>query len=503
MKRILSLFLAMVMMVTLFTGCTKEELGLWNLTKEVSEISVLEGDENIDIDAEQLFDLIDKQGEKLGMELTTEEKEVLNKIRVFLKENSIQLLVKYDKDNIEGTIEINVVTKKTSEKKAFTTVILKGEKVYINIEQIVSYLSDSGLYKADELLNIKGKSMKYMMIDLNDLDNSKLGGLKYNIGTDQKLTDKYIAFADELIQVVFKDLTTNQVEKIGTDSYSMSVNGEEMMDVAFDSIIYLINNYDDFADAFVDLLNTLTDEELKSLNIGDSREEIIGSFNESRQSLKENKDTAISQMEMSKQMMKSEQIKPILESILMKYSLAKQNSTTYTDEFSFKMNLTPTINTILQQTGNTEMIKDDCNISIVATSNIKKSSSLNIIVPTEGVVNAKDIKKYAKQKLRVNIDHGGYNQTISEVPTLGYENLDIKVINDFSYLPARKVVEILGDEINWDDASKKAYVAVDGQNVYLEGVIVNDRTYIKVRELEKIGYKVNWNETSREVEIEK
>ncbi|HAN10411.1 MAG TPA: hypothetical protein DCP90_07340 [Clostridiales bacterium] len=501
MKKILSLFLVTVMMVTLFTGCTKEELGLWNLTKEVSNLSVFEGTENIDINAEQLFDLIDKESAKLGTEFTTEQKEILNKARVFLRDNSIQLFVKYNKDNIEGMIEVNTITKKTNEKKTFTTMILKGEKVYINVEQIVAYLSNSGLYQVDQLLNNTGKSVKYIMIDLKDLADSNVGSLKYSMGTSQALTDKYIKFADQLFEVVFKDFTTGQIEKTGTDSYSMSINGEEMMDVAVDAAINLINNYDGFAEAFVNLINTLTDEELKSLNLGDSKENIITNFNQSKQSVKENKETAITQMQMAKAMIKSEQYKPLFESILMTYSLAKKSSTNYTDEFSFKMNLTPMINTIIGQTD--AMITNECNIGIVATSNITKLSSVSITAPTEGVIDVKDIKKYAKQKLKVNVDNGAYNQTISEFPTSSYENLDVKLINDYSYLPARKVVEILGDEINWDNTQKKAYVTINEEKVYLEGVIINERTYIKVRELEKIGYKINWNEKTREAEIEK
>jgi len=248
-RRMMALMLVLSMVVTLFTGCTSDEMGLWNLAKETNDIAIYESNVNIDIDVEKLFELIDKESEKLGNELTTEQKEVLGKVRMFLKENSIQFVVKYDKNEVQSTIDVNLISKATGQKEAFTTVIVKDEKIYINVEQMIGYLTNKGFYNSDELLNNSGESMKYIMIDLNSIaaEGFTEFSLKNEISKSQALQEKYIDFADELVKTVFKDFSTGKVEKLGTNSYSMSMNGEEMINTLFDGIIYVINNYDGFA----------------------------------------------------------------------------------------------------------------------------------------------------------------------------------------------------------------------------------------------------------------
>ena len=539
-RRMMALMLVLSMVVTLFTGCTSDEMGLWNLAKETNDIAIYESNVNIDIDVEKLFELIDKESEKLGNELTTEQKEVLGKVRMFLKENSIQFVVKYDKNEVQSTIDVNLISKATGQKEAFTTVIVKDEKIYINVEQMIGYLTNKGFYNSDELLNNSGESMKYIMIDLNSIaaEGFTEFSLKNEISKSQALQEKYIDFADELVKTVFKDFSTGKVEKLGTNSYSMSMNGEEMINTLFDGIIYVINNYDGFADAVVKFINSLTDEELNQLNFGSSKEEIAQGFTESKQYVNENKAMTIAQIEQSKEIIKNEEYKPILESIKMVYLLNKQNAT-YSDNLNIQMNLVPIINMQIKQTnamleagyegrktmrdfnmlGNNEenvneeveepvyqeLLTGDYNIGITVTSTTKAMSNLEVTAPTEGVVDIKDVKNHVKQKMNVKIDNGEFDQIVAGMPLPNDgETLDIKVVDDYSYLPMRQLAENLGEKVGWDNDMKKAYITRENNNlIYVDGIIIDDHTYIKVRELEKLGYKVNWNETTREVGIEK
>jgi|GEM_PF-2705584 len=60
------------------------------------------------------------------------------------------------------------------------------------------------------------------------------------------------------------------------------------------------------------------------------------------------------------------------------------------------------------------------------------------------------------------------------------------------YLPMRETLEWFNEEVGWDGADKKAYVARGDQRIYLEGQQQYGVTYVKARELEKLGYKVNY-----------
>ncbi len=69
-----------------------------------------------------------------------------------------------------------------------------------------------------------------------------------------------------------------------------------------------------------------------------------------------------------------------------------------------------------------------------------------------------------------------------------------ELIDNSIYLPLRQLMENAGYEVSWDGEARKAYVTVDGVKIEMTGVIVNDRTYVKVRDFEKLGATVDYSE---------
>lgn len=69
-----------------------------------------------------------------------------------------------------------------------------------------------------------------------------------------------------------------------------------------------------------------------------------------------------------------------------------------------------------------------------------------------------------------------------------------ELIDNSVYLPLRQLMENAGYEVSWDGEARKAYVTVDGEKIEMTGVIVNDRTYVKVRDFEKLGATVDYEE---------
>ena len=68
------------------------------------------------------------------------------------------------------------------------------------------------------------------------------------------------------------------------------------------------------------------------------------------------------------------------------------------------------------------------------------------------------------------------------------------LIDGSVYLPLRQIMENCGYEVSWDGEARKAYVTVDGKKIEMTGVIVNDRTYVKIRDFEKLGATVDYKE---------
>lgn len=67
-------------------------------------------------------------------------------------------------------------------------------------------------------------------------------------------------------------------------------------------------------------------------------------------------------------------------------------------------------------------------------------------------------------------------------------------IDDYIYVPMRKLVEEMGYSVGWDEQNKKAYVINGNDRFDMTTVMVGDTTYIKVRDLEKMGIKVDYQE---------
>lgn len=78
-----------------------------------------------------------------------------------------------------------------------------------------------------------------------------------------------------------------------------------------------------------------------------------------------------------------------------------------------------------------------------------------------------------------------------------YNSLDTsaKLIDNSVYLPLRRLMENAGYEVSWDAEARKAYVTVNGNKIEMTGTIVDNKTYVKVRDFEKLGAKVDYEET--------
>lgn len=69
-----------------------------------------------------------------------------------------------------------------------------------------------------------------------------------------------------------------------------------------------------------------------------------------------------------------------------------------------------------------------------------------------------------------------------------------KIVDDRIYLPLRIIFERCGYDVSWED--NKAFVTdKSGNKVDMSGMIVNDRTLIKIRDFEKLGVKVDYDDS--------
>ncbi|MDF2950383.1 MAG: hypothetical protein K0R07_2435, partial [Sedimentibacter sp.] len=68
------------------------------------------------------------------------------------------------------------------------------------------------------------------------------------------------------------------------------------------------------------------------------------------------------------------------------------------------------------------------------------------------------------------------------------------LIDERVYLPLRYIGESFGEEVDWDNTNKKAFVIRGSEKIDMTGVLINDTTMVKVRDFEKLGYKISYEQ---------
>lgn len=69
------------------------------------------------------------------------------------------------------------------------------------------------------------------------------------------------------------------------------------------------------------------------------------------------------------------------------------------------------------------------------------------------------------------------------------------LIDGSIYLPLRQIMECAGYRVSWDVEARKAYVTVGTETIDMTGTIINNKTYVKIRDFEKLGATVDYSET--------
>jgi len=158
------------------------------------------------------------------------------------------------------------------------------------------------------------------------------------------------------------------------------------------------------------------------------------------------------------------------------------------------------------------------NVNISNESKIFEVDSVDIAIPVDKV---KDIEDYMSSEIEIMQEvyediPGEKTMVIQKdlkeyiIYYNNYDNIDVDfgeidliIIDGRSYLPLRFVGEKFGETVGWEYQSKTAYIQRGDVRITMEGFIKDDKTFIKVRDFEKLGYNIDWIEVSGEIIINK
>lgn len=502
MKKCIAALLITVMIFTL-VGCAKEEISMYSLISEIDKLDKAESTNIISVSLDE-----DSMAETL--ESIPPEMEELKK--TLISGFDIKYTAKFKKKTQEYEIAIELKNKNEKNFRKVTTVILNETTTYIKLDDLLEFIKPYAAWNDPVIEKTVDKIIEkvdYLKIDLDDLKNGMNNSNNMLNGSDpmpydsnylsEKLTSqKGIELIDEFVETIkdaYKDFSFEVITKKG-NGYELELKPKDIKAIYLRITKYTTDNIDLIASKLTDKVNSLDDEQMEILSevcgTETEKEDMISGIEDFRTSIKDTAAEEIEKIENDESF--DEQIKSI-EGSYLKYYVGKTGeksykttselSLQYEDEYSGKVAANIFVSS---------EIKALMDFKLVEPRNFTTIEELNNIVYSTVPVKASKVKVNLNKK-HADIEYNNGNK----------KNIEIQHINKdgYNYLPLRDIGETLGEEVEWDNAKKEAYVVSNDKKIVMKGLNHKDRTYVKVRDFEKLGYQIDWDGETKEVIIEK
>ncbi len=457
MKRIISIMLIGIMLIYMLTGCGVNELGYLNLTKEISSLTQ--------------YGLNNVTSVKVSKEFSGEEYKIDFEINGEVNMDNLKELYgtmdfkfKVNDIGIENPISVKLADNKVYISKNAIIELIKYEKMIKGTEQ----------YKkiAEELFNNDLKDIDYIVQDLSE---------EFAEIPDEEIpyTEVY-DYAYEYITKAFKGFDTKLINKI-QNGYSFELTPESTLKFVESLVEYLSNNKESVFNETINYIENvylILGEKITA----EEKDEIIAELESSRQDFYDFVDEAVLFMEQSDE-----------------FELA----TSMFDDSIIKMEMYK-LKDSYKQVINTEIVYENVSMGKLISTTTMTPRGVEKISVTGNTISLEEMEKaYEKAENKVNpvnkIELRWYEDSVdTEVIKYrldGNTNWDYQpftIIEGRIYLPLRYIGEAFGEEVGWDNVNKKAYVIRGKEKIDMTGVLVDSITMVKIRDFEKLGYKIDY-----------
>ncbi|NLJ88345.1 MAG: hypothetical protein GX327_06115 [Epulopiscium sp.] len=488
-KKAFSLLLVLTMTISFLSGCSSEEIALYNLAKEANSLEryVAMGEVECSIDYEDAL---------------------LDEFISFLDKYSFLYEIKIDINNslVDGSYYIK--DKKDNKVTPIVTLKSNGETIYVKIDDLLNFVNTIAGDESYENPFESFGDVKYISFSRDDFveilsasyGNYELAEQMASVYFDMKSykvkNQAGMDIIGDTVFEVYKDYEMGIVKENGNNKYSLSVNAEETVAVIASLINYTIDNIEKIEAYSKASLSVLSESEKQALiTNGITVNDLMNGINEMVTDISSNKEEYKKEINDSLDLTK-EEVKRLFGNSKIDYSFEKTSDNKYVGNLNVLV----------------EYKDPDTNKNLFkATLSIKNGyyaiDAFSVEAPTENVIS---IKELTEDIYGTNYPQYNFNQGVMIDLDTGYtvsgfgENVvDVKVIDGSSYLPLRAVGELLGEDIKWDNQRKQPYVnAYENAFIYLDAKIIEDTSFVKLREIEKIGYTVTWDPDTNMVSID-
>lgn len=510
MKKKLVMILSMVLILALLSGCSRAELGYLNLSSQVGSEKEFRATGSVtgEIDFDALAVLMDKTMAKIASN------------DPYTDYYEGQAKDSFSEAGLTGTKEIKIDYEMLADLEysmsywADFDVTLNGKryemgdmyfdaakgvlvskKLLIGIYDLYKDFSpnkwDPYFYSTeyrDELLKAMGDN-EYVAIEyMTDADPELVMRIDNLQATNKEINDEAVKFVTN----AFSGFTTGAVSSLSS-GYKVSLNGKQGKKLIADVLLYAMDNtgkimnaYKDYSIAILENTADLTAEQ---------KEEAIAQFDEL---LGQNSQIMISSyLAMARQGFLEMDKAGYFDAINgFQYSetLIKSGNK-YTSKQN--MSLTDHNKSVCSFGSQTELTVQQVDISLPSggTSVETLQEAAAVLENKYNPVTSAELtwwtSDYGSEYDQIWIDYErGKESPFASSVESSAESYFVK--DKRLYVPMRSISESLGEQVAWDQKAKKAYVSRGGKQIEMAGIIKDGKTYIKIIDFEKLGYKVSY-----------
>jgi hypothetical protein len=473
-KRKISIMLAVLMLLSVLTGCKPNEMGYLDMSAEMNSMTQYEFESSTQIEVSKFISHADKNT-KIDLNISGE----ANIEDLGSQYLSMDVMLKVNGVGNEKPIKVILADKKYYISK---NVLLEGLKIQDELG-----LDDYSRLVVEKLLE-ELKDTEYIL--LADTDNIYDSGIK--VSQDGYSHTILIDGVKEYLKAAFKNFDSQLIEKT-SNGYAMDLTSESAADFVERLIKYIGKNKEQVFDEtveFVDkLFEVIVDMSIEE-DMTDSKEAAMEELKAMRHDFYAFIDEAVLLVESGEYKEEYGDIREIFDRSYLKNEIYKDGGK-------------------YGQTFEGELVYEGFIMGNIKSNIVLNPKTVKMVPVTE-----KSITVYEIQKMYDTLENK-YNPvdqieitwyTYEGVPDDGaFVNMNradgkyiwggykpYTIVENRVYLPLRYISEALGEEVEWDNVNKKAYVVRGSEKIDMTGILSDNMTMVKIRDFEKLGYFVEY-----------
>ena len=456
-KKLVSVSLVAVMILSMLTGCGVSELGYLKLSKEVGSLTQFSFNNSTQIEISE-----EAAGEKYSADMDLDG--VVNIDELQSMYMAFDLAFKFNEIEVEEPIKFKI-----SENKLYVS--KNSILEVVAYENLLNGTSDSKEI-IEELYSNDLENIEYILLaNLNEL---------YGIDYEVNYIDLYDDTMDYLT-ATFKGFNTKLVTKV-RNGYSIKLTPEIAVNFVKRLVTYISENREMVFDETVKYAENLyVNNNIEGIT-EEEKEELILELRDGRQDFYDFIDEAMLMLE-------SEELsyyEDMLKGSTVKEEILKEGK-------SYKQ-----IEQAEVVVENTVMGKVYSK-TVITPQDVEKTTVDNIITldELETLYDVTENRINPVQQVQLQWYSDSSYAQIDKLRLDGkteWDSQPYSLIENRVYLPLRYIGESFGEEVQWDNENKKAYIIRNNEKIDMTGLLVDSKTMVKIRDFEKLGYKITYEQ---------